>query len=130
MTAEAVNQPHDITSHQWFAAGEANFADAKMDERAAQAIKLFKGQSFVLDYLKQSVTAAEDYEEKHPTKGRKEAETEAEEEAMASKKDKTFQKRRAAICKAVNSELCNWTDKEWEGLNRSYRAFLKKLKYL
>ena len=35
-----------------------------------------------------------------------------------------------AICKAVNDELCSWTDKEWQSLDKAYKAFLKKLKYL
>ena len=92
--------------------------------------KLLKGQGFLLKYLQESVIAAEDYKAKHPTESRKEAETEEEEEEMARKKNKKFEKRRKAICKAVNSKLCKWTDKEWKSLDRAYEAFLKKLKYL
>ncbi|MCA8954461.1 MAG: hypothetical protein KDC87_00215 [Planctomycetes bacterium] len=92
--------------------------------------KLLRGRDFLLDYLRASVRATEQYKDAHPAKARKEAETEEEEEARARKDDKSGEKARTAICEAVNKAVCNWSDGDWEGLNKAYQDFLRKLKYL
>ena len=42
MAGERRKEPHDVLSHQRFAAGDADLPDAFRDERAAQPIELFE----------------------------------------------------------------------------------------
>ncbi|MEE2886118.1 MAG: hypothetical protein VX951_01690 [Planctomycetota bacterium] len=91
-----------------------------------------RGSDFVLDYLRESMKAAEEYEtaRKASKPSSTAAVTEAEEEERTRQRSGRIQKRRNAICKAVNGALCGWSDTEWQSLDRAYRVYLKQQKYL
>ncbi len=48
MTAERCEQAHDIAPHQRLAAGQAELADAEIDERAAQPVQLLETEQLLL----------------------------------------------------------------------------------
>lgn len=93
-------------------------------EGSGRRHKLLRGRDFILDYMKESVRAAEKYLEENPPE-MSSANTEEEEEARAQKQRQAGAKRRTAILKMVNEKLCNWSDKEWDGLNKAYARFCK-----
>ena len=56
--------------------------------------------------------------------------TEEEEEQRAEALGTAHAKRRDLVCSMVNKELCDWSDAAWDSLERAYRVFLKKHKFL
>ncbi len=87
--------------------------------------KVLRGRDFILDYMKESIEAAVKYKAEHPVEATPAAATEEEEEAAATKRGQSGAKQRTALLKMVNDKLCNWSDKEWESLNKAYARFCK-----
>ena len=69
--------------------------------------------------------AAVRYKAENPTDAAPQANSEAEEEARASKRGEASAKRRSAILGMVNEKLCNWSTKEWNSLNKAYAKFCR-----
>ena len=114
---------------------KGNRAELHMDEQFVNLLrfiegpgrrrKLFKGQDFILEYMRESIVAAVRYKEENPTDAEPEAGSEEEEEAQAQKRGEVAAKRRSAILRMVNDKLCSWSDKEWKRLNKAYAKFCK-----
>lgn len=103
-------------------------------ESDAKKHKLLKSRKsdFILDYLRATVKASEEYEAKRKagTLPTTEAETEEEEEKNAENKNDWYYKRRQTIGDAVNKTMCDWSEDQWKSIDKAYRSYLKKRKYL
>ena len=87
--------------------------------------KLFKGNDFILKYMRETIVQAEDYIDKNPATRRSDADTEAEEEEQANSNNKYFSVRRTKICENINKVLCNWTEAEWASLTKTFERYCK-----
>ena len=63
----------------------------------------------------------------------KEADTEEEEEQQAAEREKRWKETREGASKAelaklkiLNTKMCNWSDEEWESLQKAYARTCKK----
>jgi hypothetical protein len=86
--------------------------------------KLFRSRDFILEYMKESIRVAEKYLDENPNEVVA-AKTEEEEESQARRQKDAVAQRRTAILTRVNKKLCNWSEKEWDSLDRAYARFCK-----
>ena len=132
---KGVKSARELMNMTWDGYMKGNKAGLHMDEQfvnlfrflegPGKKLKIFKGRDFVLEYMKESIAAAEKYLAEHEPGRVKSADTEEEEENQASKQSEAAAKRRTAILQMVNKKLCIWSDKEWKTLNRAYARFCK-----
>jgi len=123
-----------------------NKSDLHIDEQFANLLRFlegpgrrhrsFKGRDFVLDYMRESARAVEKYWEENPgetPEALREAEKAAKDQkqdekqrkAAAEKRSKAEGKRRTATLRMVNARLCNWSEAEWDSLNKAYARFCR-----
>jgi hypothetical protein len=84
--------------------------------------KPYKG--LVLECMAAVVEKAEEMESREPTV-RKDAETEEEEERRFKERQEAGKKNAEEFIKALEAKVFDWSDKEWQTLERAYAAALK-----
>ena len=97
--------------------------------------KLFGGKDFLVEYCRACSAAEKEWAKKNPGAGRrkvKEASTEEEEEKQAADqraRSKQYslenEAKNRAILKLANSKVCDWTDQEWDRLQKGYASSIK-----
>lgn len=82
-------------------------------------------KNFLPNYLKAVIEVGEEFDEKEGVV-HKEATTEEEEEQQAKQVDSKLKERRKAIAAKLNARMTgDWTDKDWQSLQRAYEKAIK-----
>jgi len=131
---DAVKSARELMNMTYDDYAKGNKAKLHMDEQFVNLLrflegpgkrhKLLRGRDFILEYMSASIDAAVKYKAENDETV-SEAGSEEEEEAQATRQGEASSKRRTAILKMVNDKLCNWSDKEWDSLNKAYARYCK-----
>jgi hypothetical protein len=84
--------------------------------------KLLK--DFIPRYMKATITASEEWQAANPPEQEEQAKTVEQEEEQSKMRSKYWENRRRFILDKVTAECCNFSEKEWEQLNKSFAKYL------
>lgn len=109
--------------------------DTNLDSQLAQLVRYLMGpgnrqkltKNFLTRYMEAVIEVGEELRkaEKKGSGATAEAETEQEEEAQAKARQKRWKEERGVIFEKLNSKMCDWNDKQWSSLQKSYERFIK-----